>query len=629
MTGHDEFLGMDRRIPRRDFLQGMALGVAGLAIGCTNAPRRLDADAGNLAYPPGKTGLRGQDMASMALGHRVRDGAYHELPKNAVDTGEEYDLVVVGAGLSGLAAAHVYQKQRHGKARILILDNHDDFGGHARRNTFHWNDTTLVAPGGTFALESPEASPPEAQEILNDLGVDAAKLKAFRDPDFKKKFGLSQGVFFDPKVYPGIQPKWVKDLYTIPYAEFFAQAPLSEPARKELIAFYTTRQNYLPDNENLQELLSAISWETFIRHYMKLGDEAVRFANLYATDLLGLGCDAVSALDGFAVGPGFAGMGGKGFFEEKGILRYAYEPVHRYPDGNHTIARHLLKKLIPQAVTGKDSMEGVFNSTIHYGVFDRRENNVRLRLRSVVVRVEHENYANQAGKVMIHYSKPDGRVYRVQARSAIVTAWGMVAKHIVPELSQEQKAALQDYRYTSAIYINVLLRHWRPVAELGLLDMFWPDGYCTWMHIADPLRIGRYQPDYHPDKPTVLSMYKYLYHPGLDPTEQMKLGRLQIEEKLFFEFEREIREALNNLFGPWGFNATDDILAITVNRWGHGYNFFKAPGPYAKRQNPPYKKGREKLGRISFAGADAGGTPWTQMAFKQAWRAAHEQLKIS
>lgn len=130
---------MDRRITRRDFLQGVALGVTGLAIGCTNAPCRLDADAGDLAYPPGKTGLRGQDMASTVLGHRVRVGVYNELPENVIDTGEKYDLIVVVAGFSRLAAAHIYQKERHGKVRILILDNHDDFGGHARRNKFHWS----------------------------------------------------------------------------------------------------------------------------------------------------------------------------------------------------------------------------------------------------------------------------------------------------------------------------------------------------------------------------------------------------------------------------------------------------------------------------------------------------------
>lgn len=628
MTREERELGMDRRISRRDFLQGTALAVAAYASGCTQAPP-LDSERSTAPYPPVLTGLRGQDMLSTQFGHQIRDGVFLEPVGRVIDTGEAYDLVVVGAGLAGLATAFVYFRERKGRARILILDNHDDFGGHARRNTFRWQNTVLVAPGGTFALENPESSPREAQEILDALNIEPERLAAFRDPDFKSRFGLSQGVFFDPQVYGQNQPVWATGFYDMPYERFFSQTPLAPGARRELIELYTTKKNYLPANADVQESLAPISWEQFIRRYMRLGDDAVRFTNLYATDLLGLGCDAVSALDGYEVGPGFFGMGGNGFYEKNGILRYAYEPVHRYPDGNHTIARHLVKALIPHAITGPATMEGVFNSSVRYTYLDRPEHPVRLRLRALVYRVVHARGLSHSKHVIVEYARPDGRRFRVRANGAIVAGWGMMAKHIVPELPADQKQALHAYNYCSAIYINVLLRNWLPMADIGVFDMFWPGGYCTWMHIADPLRIGRYQPDYRPEKPTVLSMYKYLYYPGLDPTEQMKLGRLEIEQKPFAEFEREIRLALNALFGRWGFNAANDILAITVNRWGHGYNFFKQPQPLEVRQKAPYLEGRKQVGRISFAGADAGGTPWTQAAFVQAHRAAHEQLRFA
>jgi len=623
LSAEDRHLGMDRAITRRDFLQGVApifllkalkgIGAVGLTLGCRT---KIDSTQSS---PHELTGLRGQDAAAMQLGHRVRDDEFLQLPANLIDTGEEYDLIVIGAGLAGLAAAYVYHREKKGRCRILILDNHDDFGGHARRNTFHHQGATLIAQGGTFALEDPEDSPSEAVEIFKEIGVDPDRMAGYRDQQFMKRFGLSSGVFFDPQFYPGATPKWVNRFYEIPYENFFAQAPIAEAARRELIEFYTTRQNYLAGVDDIEATLAAMSWEKFIRANMQLGDHAVRFANLYATDLIGLGCDAVSALSAYDVGPGFAGMGGEGFYEAGSMLKYFYAPEARFPDGNHTIARLLLKAILPSAMPKAKTVEEIFNAPVNFGAFDRRENDARMRLQSMAVRVEHESPSS----AVAHYAQADGRVFRVRAKSVIMAGWGMAAKHIVPELPFEQKLALEQYRYTSALYINVLLRHWRPIAELGLFNMYTPDGFCTWMNISDPLHVGAYRPHYHPDQPTILSLYKYIYRPGLDPTEQMTLGRLEMQDTPFEVYEKQIRQELQKLFGPWGFEAAKDILAITINRWGHGYNFFHLPGEELKA---PYQQGRMKLGRISFAGADAGGGPWTQLALQQGRRAAMEQL---
>ncbi len=366
-----------------------------------------------------------------------------------------------------------------------------------------------------------------------------------------------------------------------------------------------------------------MSWERFVRDKMGLGDDVIRFINLYSTDLIGLGCDASCALEGYNVGPGFFGMGGEGFYEKDGILRYGYQPVNRYPDGNHTIARQLLKGMLPKVLSGDASMEGVFNAEVHYDELDRKDNRVRLRLSSMVVRIEQGKET-----VTVTYVEPDGTLHRVQAKHVIMAGWGSVAKHVVPDLPEEQRRALEEYRYCSALYINVLLKNWRPIADIGAFEMFWPDGYCTWMHVSDPLTVGTYRPDYRPDKPTILSMYKYIYKPGLDPTEQMRLGRYEMEQTDFQQYEREIRRELNQVLGAHGFDAARDIAGITVNRWGHGYNDFHVPGPKSRLDNPPYRAGRAQLGRISFAGADAGGTPWTQAALAQAWRAVHEQLAV-
>ena len=595
---------MDRAITRRDFLQGMALAVA--------APR---------LQPGPNGGLSGQTPRAMTLGHRVRDGA---LPAEIVDTGETYDLVVVGAGIAGLGAAYLYyQEAPRGKVEpsILVLDNHDEIGGHARRNVMEYGGQRLIAPGGTFALEDVEDSPEEALEFFRRIGLDPARLALYRDPKFRERFGLSPAVAFDSRVFGGARTTWVNGWNETPYEEFFSRAPLSEAARRELVELYTTRKNYLSDARELEAELHSMSWEKFVREKMGLGDDAVRFVDLYSTDLIGLGCDAASALEGYAIGPGFFGMGGEGFYEADGMLKYGYQPVNRYPDGNHTVARQLLKGILPNAISGENTMEGVFNGEPSDGELDRSENGVRLRLSSMVTKIRQ-----QGDIVKVDYLKADGRARRVRARHVIMAGWGSVAKHVVPDLPEEQRRALEEYRYSSALYINVLLKHWRPIADIGAFEMYWPEGYCTWMHVSDPLSVGAYRPEYHPDRPTILSMYKYIHQRGLEPREQMQLGRYEMERKSFEKYEREIRSELNHVFGAHGFEAARDIAGLTVNRWGHGYNYFKEPGSRETLESPPYRAGRQKLGRISFAGADAGGSPWTQAALVQAWRAVHEQL---
>jgi spermidine dehydrogenase len=608
---HDRSLGLDRPIARRDFLQGMAVAIGG--------PRlRFGFHEAEGVTPP--EGLQGQDPRAMALGHRVRSGEFRS-PPEAVDTGEGYDLVVVGAGIAGLTAALLFNEDAPGEPRILILEGADDFGGHARRNVFERGAVRLVAAGGTFALEEPEHSPEEAREVFRRIGLDPDRLVGYRDPEFRKRYGLSQAVVFDSRVYGGTT-RWLTGWYEMPYERFFARAPLPDPARKELVELFATRKNYLPGARDLRRVLGAMSWERFVREHMGLGDHAVRFVNLFATDLVGLGADAVSAWEGHQVGPGFFGMGGEGFHEENGILRYSYEPIHRFPDGNHTVARMLLKGLLPEALSGSRTMEGIFEAEVHRDRFDRAESQVRLRLSSMVVRLEH-----RGDGVEVTYVGHEGPPRRVRARHVIMTGWGSVAKHVVPELAEAQRAALEEYRYCSALYINVLLRNWRPLADIGAFETYWPGGYATWLQISDPLQVGGYRPDYGPDRPTVLSLYKYIHRPGLDPAQQMRLGRMEMEQKPFEAYEREVRGELNHVLGPHGFDAARDILALTVNRWGHGYNFFKAPSSGGPRE-PPYRKGRERMGRISFAGADAGGTPWTQAAMAQAWRAVQEQLAV-
>src|SRR4051812_46207491 len=117
-------LGMDQPIARRNFIQGVAVGVALAAAPAVAAGGAGPGGAGpaQTDYPPLRTGLRGQHAGSFEMAHLARDGGFGATI-DAADTGEHYDLVVVGAGISGLSAAYFYRKALGDEVRILILDN--------------------------------------------------------------------------------------------------------------------------------------------------------------------------------------------------------------------------------------------------------------------------------------------------------------------------------------------------------------------------------------------------------------------------------------------------------------------------------------------------------------------------
>src|SRR6202161_801590 len=168
----DRDLGMHRNITRRDFINGVAV-TAGAAM----LPWQLfaaDADPQNSPsyYPPALTGLRGSHPGSFDAAHSLRDGTFWDTAGKLEDTGETYDLIVVGGGISGLVAAHFYRKAAGEKSRILILDNHDDFGGHAKRNEFRIGNAFRLGFGGTFSIESPAPYSAVAKGVIEELGID-------------------------------------------------------------------------------------------------------------------------------------------------------------------------------------------------------------------------------------------------------------------------------------------------------------------------------------------------------------------------------------------------------------------------------------------------------------------------
>jgi len=163
---------MNRKITRRDFLNG----VLQTAAASVTLPLWAEIEALQPEeYPPALTGLRGSTTGTFEAAHHLRDGDLWKLYPSVDDTHETYDLVIVGAGISGLSAAWFFRKAAGPNAKILLLDNHDDFGGHARRQEF--GNAPLITFGGSYAIESPAPYSKVARGLVEELGIEVSKFK--------------------------------------------------------------------------------------------------------------------------------------------------------------------------------------------------------------------------------------------------------------------------------------------------------------------------------------------------------------------------------------------------------------------------------------------------------------------
>jgi spermidine dehydrogenase len=173
MKRSDRKLGMHRDITRRDFIHDVGLVSLGLSLPASAWAAAGGSVSKDAYYPPTQTGLRGSHPGSFEVAHALaREGKLFDQPRML---GEQYDLIVLGGGLSGLAAAYFYHKLHGPDASILVLDNHDDFGGHAKRNEFHQGGEMRLAWGGTVNMEYKQYSA-IARGLLDDLGIDIPRL---------------------------------------------------------------------------------------------------------------------------------------------------------------------------------------------------------------------------------------------------------------------------------------------------------------------------------------------------------------------------------------------------------------------------------------------------------------------
>jgi spermidine dehydrogenase len=641
MSWTDKELGMDRRITRRDFMNGAAMTVAAavtphaavLAQGQTEAQDRPGYD------PPAQHGLRGSHPGAFEVAHRLRDGTFWNSAGQPESSGESYDLIVVGGGISGLSSARFFHQAAGKTARVLILENHDDFGGHAKRNEFQVDKTFMLGFGGTFSIESPAPYSAVAQGVVRDLGIDVSSYSKHLDNKLYASLGLKQKIFFDRETF-GADRLLVKPSYKNGeklWSEFEAQAPLSEKAKADLKRLYALEEDLMPglSSDQKKAKLARMSYADYLTKLVKVEPQVVTMLDPEQKSLYGVGLDAISAQDAWGLDmPGFEGLKlapgpGPGMGRDAIPNEEAERYFFHFPDGNSSIARLMVRSLIPEAVPG-NSADDIVTSQIRYEELDRPGKPTRIRLNSTVVRVRHEGDASTAREVEVTYVQ-QGRLYTVRAAHCILACWHPVIPYIAGELPAPQLAALRSAEKVPIVYTNVALRNWESFVRLETRRVTAPGCYFTDFGLDRRVSIGNYHCTRRPEEPIVLTMERYPCAAGLPARAQHRAGRADLYATSFETFERKIREQLARCVGAGGFDPARDIEAITVNRWPHGYayQYNSLWDPFWLEGGPlPCVEARKPFGRIAIANADADAYAYTDCAINQAYRAVKE-LKIA
>src|ERR1700722_8953031 len=526
-------------ITRRDFLDGVAIAIGGAASGAflphfIAAAVAQEAAAQDAAgyYPPTLTGLRGSYPGSFETAHALRDADFWPRAGAIAATGEDYDLVVVGGGISGLAAAHFYRARRP-DARILILDNHDDVGGHAKRNEFALAGRLALMNGGTYAIDSPRPYSAIADGLLRTLGVDPAALaKKCADENFYAAHGLARGIFFDRETFGA--DKLVMARKGAAWRDTLAGAPLSDKARDDIVRIEEGKTDYFPGLSSAEKKarLARMSYRDFLRDVVKADPTALAVYQARSHGEWGVGADAVSALDVWAFDfPGFQGLKLEpGPAPHMGYTAAGYADggsyTFHFPDGNASLVRLLVRNLIPESLPGT-SAEDVVTARLDYAQLDRTQAPVRIRLNATVVRVRHDGDAGSAHDVDIVYAR-GGALSSVRGRACVLACYNMMIPYLCPELPEHQKEALRYASKIPLIYASVSLRNWQAFRALGVAEIYAPGSYFSSLSLNEVTDIGGYASPRSPDEAILVHMVRVPIAPVLPEREQHRIFRSDI-----------------------------------------------------------------------------------------------------
>lgn len=650
MNGNDRELGMGSSISRRDFIYGASAAAGAMTLPGRASGAEAAASGGGYApaaaatYPPLRTGMRGHHPGSFEPMHALAWSGVE--PPAGESTGEVYDLVVVGGGLSGLASAYFFRKQAGPDAKILILDNLQGIGGHAQRNEFEFEGRRIFANAGSSYLVAPSTWSREARSIIEDLDiVHRDDPRDHTDRDLFRSRGMGPAVLFPNEVYG--KDYVVPGSIGRPTKEFLEKTPMPAKLRSELDKLMNGKENYLAGKSEEEQvaLLQSMSYRDYLLNVVGLSEDCLVFVK----GAWAMGLDTCTAWFAFfRHRPGFEGLT---------IERPAHSPegeeLHddnfTLPGGNSDVARLLVRALIPDALPQGDVF-AVADKRMDYTVFDRPDNRTRIRQNSIVYNVRHLGRAPRVlepdgREVLVSYLN-EGRAYTVKAGNVIMACMNNVVPAICPEFPEPQKEALHKAVRCANLNVNVLFRNWRAFEAAGISNVTSPYTFYGSMGLASPRYFGNVTPSQSPDEPIVVSFGTggnsgILSNPvlvralcgnatpeiGTNNDEQYRAVRRGLLATPFATFEREIRQLSARVLAGTDFDPARDIVAICVNRWAHGFatglnDLFDKP--LLPGELRPNEIARRPFGKIAIANTDAGGVSTMQTAFDQAWRAVND-----
>lgn len=571
--------------------------------------------------------MRGSTDRSYAAAHALRDGrsfAIESLPEEGAA-----DLLVVGAGISGLAAAYFFRK-RHPGARILILDNHDDFGGHARRCEMSVDGRRLISYGGSEALQSPTSLWSQgALALLGELGVDVRRFETAFNRQLYPDLGLSRGLLFTreafgiDKLVTGDPTPMIAD--DIPpgrsnarsVASFIGDFPLQPHERESLIALYTQARS-LPLGKSVAErmaALSVISYGDFLRKYWRLSAKAIRTFQQRPLGFFAVDIDLLPALQAAGSGyPGFSGLGLPMHPNEAAKLEDPY--IYHFPDGNASLARLLVRRLIPGAAPGS-SMDDILMAPFDYARLDVSAAPTRLRLNSTVVAL-----ANTSDHVDVGYVH-GADLKRVRASHVVYAGYNMMLPHVLPELVSDQKRALSHGVKAPLVYVKLAVRNWQAWVRAGVHEVTNTAGFYCRLKLDYPVSLGGYQFAKTPADPTVVHLVHVPLQRDVDQRTAWRGGRTQLQATTFQQFEMRAYDELGRILGS-AFDPSRDVAAISVYRWAHGYAYGFNSLFDDEASLSLQSVARRPVGRIAIANSDAAWSAYAHAAIDEAARAVAE-----
>jgi spermidine dehydrogenase len=621
-------LGIDAPITRRDFIGATLVGSGAVLLGAAapSAAQNLTSQWNGYTGVGDYARSNGNIASVVNAAHGVRDGIYESRIAAAPVVDELYDLIIVGGGFAGFIAAYEFRKA-HPNGRCLILDNHPVFGGEAKQNQMIVDGMTLTGPQGSNDAVVPRADNsyahvaglwdeigmPRTYDFLKATGA-GASLKYARDnydPMFWDEDAGSLGYFFDTPF--ASKRMWVVD----PWADDLRRAPISADVRRDWVAWkkHTAVRTHGDENAT-NRWLDSMSYGDFITRELKLSKEVFRLADpLVATGDYGVSADAIS---GYAAK--LLGLPGTG---ENIIATDSFS----FPGGNAAILRHIVKAIVPDAISGSNSFADVLFAPINFAALDRPQP-TRVRLGATVVAVKHDGEPEKSQSVDVTYAV-DGELKRVRGQAVIVAAGGWIARHIVRDLPPAYTAAYAKFHHGPILVANVALRNWQAFAKLGISAAHWFDGFGFFVNVRQPMKIAGAPAVLDPSKPAMLTFYVGFPQPGVPIDVQTSGARAMLFSTSYADFELQIRRQLQQMFGGAGFNARRDIAGIVLNRWGHAY-IAPQPGFYfgASSGAAPLEVIRERYGRIAFGHSELSGRQSWGRAAQESRRALKQVLPV-